>query len=141
MKKLLLFAFAAVLCCGLTACSSDDDGGSGNYEELIVGSWKIVKEYEGGEWDIYDPDEIEDIYFFGPNGTGYNEGWETFDGNLYDWEDEFTYELSGNRLTISYESYSETDSWVIEKLTDTELVVQEEEDGDVEEKIYFTRTF
>ena len=150
MKKLLFFAFAAALCCGLTACGGDDDnnggGDEGNYAELLVGSWKVEKEFSEGDWDIWDPDEVEDVYFFGPNGSGYNTGWEESGGSVYEWNEKFTYELVDKRIFIYYEEeygYADTDFWVIKKLTNTELVVQEvdEDDGEVEEEIYFRRTF
>ena len=147
MKKLLYFAFAVALCCGLTACGGDDDnkgGDEGNYAELLVGSWKVEKEYVDDRWFVYDSDEVEDIYFFGPNGIGNYSNREELGGSFYEWETDFVYELVDTRLFIYYEEengYADTGIWVIKKLTNTELEVHEvdEDDGEVDAKIYLRR--
>lgn len=136
MKKFFYFAFAALLCCTMTACG-DDDGGVGNPSD-IIGEWSIVKEVyvEDGETDI------DDEYAYGEYVWGFNEdgtGYIKEDGYVYE---NFTYRVSGNTLFMS--EYGYEGSAVIKQLTASSLVLYEEEydeeyDCMIQATIYFER--
>ena len=123
MKKILYFLLIALFCSAFASCSKDDNGddnGGGNnssYEELIVGTWKLVKEADGGPVE-----EVEDDYkiVFKNNGTGYSiqDGYRS---------DNFGWEIDDNYLYLFDDDYEE--SAKIKKLTQKELVITDE-DGD-----------
>lgn len=112
MKKILYFLLIALFCGAFVSCSKDDDGNDvANYEELIVGEWTLVKDYEDGEYYYYDEGEYGVI--FKKNGTGY--GIE--DGYR---DEEFEWEINGSSLYVTDGYYEET--LKIKKLSKKELV-------------------
>lgn len=121
MKKILYFLLIALFCGAFASCSKDDNGddnGGGNnssYEELIVGTWKLVKEAYGGPVE-----EVEDDYkiVFKGNGTCYwiEDGYR---------DDEAEWEIDGNYIYIYYGYYEE--EMKIKKLTQKELVITDED--------------
>lgn len=138
MKKLLYFAFAAMLCCGFTACSDDDNGGVGNADNLI-GRWTLVKEVweEAGEHGVDVEEPGEWVICFKEDGTGYDQ--ENYGGQS--WTYYFAYEISGNQLIFYYED-GDVGSVKISSLTANQLVFYEEgrdEDGYYKYEEYFTR--
>ena len=121
MKKILYFLLIALFCGVFASCSKDGEGDNGgnnsSYEELIVGTWKLVKEADGGPVE-----EVEDDYkiVFKNNGTGYSiqDGYRS---------DNFGWEIDDNYLYLFDDDYEE--SAKIKKLTQKELVITDE-DGD-----------
>lgn len=134
MKKLLYFAFAAMLCCGFAACS-DDDEGIGNPAD-IIGKWTGVKHVInwGGETDTeeYYPGEV--VFVFNEDGT-YS---EYEDGTLLA---TLSYRISGNQLILT--DGEENMQVTIMSLTPSELVLfvagYDEEEGHVQMTMYFER--
>ena len=121
MKKIFYFVFAAMLCCGFVACSDSDEkesGGSGS-EELLLGTWHLVKYYgiEDNEWYYSDDDEYDDGNFmtFLPNGGGYYGLWEEF---MFEWQ------LVGSNLYFREEDGDKWDAKIV-KLTQRELVLDD----------------
>ena len=121
MKKILYFLLIALFCGAFASCSKDGEGDNGgnnsSYEELIVGTWKLVKEADGGPVE-----EVENDYkiVFKNNGTGYSiqDGYRS---------DNFGWEIDDNYLYLFDDDYEE--SAKIKKLTQKELVITDE-DGD-----------
>lgn len=112
MKKIFYLLLIALFCGAFVSCSKDDDGNDvANYEELIVGEWTLVKDYEDGEYYYYDEGEYGVI--FKKNGTGY--GIE--DGYR---DEEFEWEINGSSLYVTDGYYEET--LKIKKLSKKELV-------------------
>lgn len=118
MKKIFYFVFAAMLCCGFVACSDSDEkesGGSAS-EELLLGTWHLVKycSIEDNEWYYSDDDEYDDGNFmtFLPNGGGYYGLWEEF---MFEWQ------LVGSNIYFREEDGEKWDAKIV-KLTERELV-------------------
>ena len=112
MKKIFYLLLIALFCGAFVSCSKDDDGKDvANYEEMIVGEWTLVKDYEDGEYYYYDEGEYGVI--FKKNGTGY--GIE--DGYR---DEEFEWEINGSSLYVTDGYYEET--LKIKKLSKKELV-------------------
>lgn len=124
MKKLLYFAFAAMLCCGFTACSDDDDNEGGDNIDNLIGKWTLVKEVwvEDGESGVDEYEPGEEIVIFDEDGTGYDQ--ETYEGET--WTSHFEYELIDNILRIFYEDEWEHYDLKIKSLTAKQLVFCEE---------------
>ncbi|MBR4052369.1 MAG: lipocalin family protein [Alistipes sp.] len=124
MKKLFYFAFAAMLCCGFTACSDDDDNEGGGNIDNLIGKWTLVKDVwvEDGESgvDEYEPDEY--IIYFGEDGVGFS--LETYDDQ--GWMYAFDYSLSGNKLRVVYTDDPEPWIATIKSLSAEQLVLIEE---------------
>lgn len=137
MKKLLYFAFAAMLCCGFVACSDDDEGGVGDASEL-VGAWSLYKEVFVEDGETYIDDEYyygETVWVFNADGTGYI----AEDGYI---DERCSYRLSGNKLFLSEDG--EEWSITVKKLTADELVLygeeyDEEYDCMIQATAYFER--
>jgi len=117
-RSLLISAF---VCFGLSSCDEDDNSFS---KADIVGTWDLIHE-EG--WEIYDGDKEswsmdlvnENCFEFHADGTGLE-----YDPSSSHWKDydEFTYELSGNKLIVDY-SYGEKISSTIITLNKTTLIL------------------
>ena len=124
MKKLLYFAFAAMLCCGFTACSGDDDNeGVGDVDNLI-GKWTMVKDVwsEDGERGVDTYDRGELVICFYEDGTGYLQ--MNYEGQS--WTSDFDYAVSGNKLRIVYEGDPEPEITTIMTLNANQLVLLDE---------------
>lgn len=131
---LIVIAMAAfAVLCVFSSCSKNDDGKGGSAS--IIGTWRVVSE-EGyeiyyGEKDEWNEVYSEDYYYtltFNKSGRGYTA--ERYDGLIKD-EDNFTWKLSGNKLTIHFEGESEGETGKIEMLTAKTLVLSYEwVDGD-----------
>lgn len=107
MKAFKLFTtFTIILMCiGIVSCDKDDDDDDVNakYSQSITGAWYSEEEEEG--------------FYFDGSGNGIH---------FYDdYEDEFTYKLSGNKLMITEEGETYT---VTIKITGNTLKITE--DGD-----------
>ena len=133
-------AFAVMCVC--SSCNKDDDGKIDS--NSIVGTWKAVSDegyeiYDGekDEWkDTYGDDEYFTVTF-NANGTGVTV--DIYDGETY--EDEFTWNLSGNNLSIKFAGQIE-EVGKVESLTSTTLVVVYEwVSSDGKEKEYNKTTF
>lgn len=127
MKKFFLFLTLAVAACGFAACSDDDDNGGdeANYEELIVGSWEVYKEYWYDEdgWDYQFGEGIFQMNItFNANGTYVSYGAEWYQGEKSTWSDRGNYVLSGKRILMFEDEYN----WECEivKLNNSELVLK-----------------
>lgn len=127
MKKFFLFMTLAVAACGFVACSDDDDNGGDetNYEELIVGSWEVYKEYWYDEdgWDYQFGEGIFQMNItFNANGTYVSYGAEWYQGEKATWSDRGNYVLSGKRILMFEDEYN----WECEivKLNNSELVLK-----------------
>lgn len=131
MKKLFYFAFAAMLCCGFTACGGDDDNEGGDNIDNLIGKWTLVKEVwvEDSESGVDEYEPGEDVLCFREDGTGYEQ--QTYGGEK--WTDQFEYEKIGNILRVFYEDEWEHFDVHIKSLTAKQLVFCEEgydeEDG------------
>ncbi len=101
-KLFTIFLFCTALYFGFTSCDSDDD--ESYSKDDIVGVWDLVHTefsgtYEGKE-EVWSEDyDYEYRIEFLADGTGvdyeyYNRRWNE--------ADEFTYTLSGNKLTINF---------------------------------------
>ena len=99
-KFFSIVLFCTVLCFGFTSCDSDDDESFS--KDDIVGVWDLVHtDYNGtykGEKEIWSEDYDNELRVeFRTDGTGvgyeyYNRRWNA--------NDEFSYTVSGNTLTI-----------------------------------------
>lgn len=121
MKKLLYFAFAAMLCCGFTACSDDDDNEGGGNIDNLIGKWTLVKDVwvEDGESGVDEYEPGEDVLCFREDGTGY--------AGESVWTVDFDYTVSGNKLRIELDEY-DPEPWIatIKSLSAEQLVLVEE---------------
>ncbi len=146
MKKfsyLLMAAFAVMCVC--SSCSKDEDEGGNIDSKSLIGTWRCVSEegyeiYDGEkeEWkDVYnDPDEYWGMTF-NADGTGVE--FDYYDGDEY--KENFTWTLSGNKLTVRYAGV-EGGTAIVETLTSTQLVVVFEwASPDGKEKEYEKATF
>ena len=112
MKKIFYFVFAAMLCCGFVACSDSDESAKIDSDNLIVGTWTFEKGYEDGYGYWYaEEDGYEEIVTYKSNGTA-----ETIN---------FEWELVGSKLYAVF--YGEESESKVEKLTERELVLSNEE--------------
>lgn len=128
MKKIFYFAFAAMLCCGFVACSDSDESAKIDSDNLIVGTWTFEKGYEDGYGYWYaEEDGYEEIVTYKSNGTGVVRVREYDDD--YGWDDaetvNFEWELVGSKLYAIF--YGEESVSKVEKLTERELVLSDEE--------------
>lgn len=128
MKKIFCFVFAAMLCCGFVACSDSDESAKIDSDNLIVGTWTFEKGYEDGYGYWYaEEDGYEEIVTYKSNGTGvvrvreYNDeyGWDDAETINFEWE------LVGSKLYAVF--YGEESESKVEKLTERELVLSNEE--------------
>ena len=131
-KKKLCFLMMAVFFLGMTACSDDDEEGiAGDAKTLIVGTWESTwsKGYEiyEGEKEEWDEAYTEDVYTFKNDGSG---TYKDVSGSTPYTED-FTWSISGNKLKITFNGYS--DEATIKTLNGTTLVIIAQEKDENEE--------
>lgn len=127
----------AAVCGALTfaGCSTGKDNDVD--PEQLTGKWECYKTYceSYNEWDTEFGEGIDLwIFEFRDNGTG-----ACLDGDLYTdpWE-EITYSIDGQMLTVFYPSDNYSETWRIDKLTSSELVLAQDEE-DHWDIIYFKR--
>ena len=152
LYKFLLSLLMMALCVGFASCGEDndnnpnnnggDDGngvdnGGGTVTASIVGTWQSTwrKGYEivdgvRREWDESDTEEHAVFY---SDGTG-----EWGDGGYED----FTWRLSGNKLTMYYIYDDEADICTVKTLTATKMVLvinESDEEGVYHDEVTFKR--
>ena len=127
MKKIFYFVFAAMLCYGFVACSDSDESAKIDSDNLIVGTWTFEKGYEDGYGYWYaEEDGYEEIVTYKSNGTGVVRVSEYDDEHGWDAETiNFEWELVGSKLYAVF--YGEESVSKVEKLTERELVLSDEE--------------
>ncbi len=132
MKKLFFCAAALLAAISFAACSDDDEPNLPATPESIAGTWQITHEkgweiYDGGKetWSANYPEEGEYwTYTFDKNGAF---TLIEYEDNRVRYTTNSTYLISGNELTIKYEGTFE-----IKKLTESQLVLIEREEYDIE---------
>ncbi len=106
-----------MLCGAFVGCSKDDDGENSkdNYEDLIVGTWNLCKDWEEGEYYYYEEGEYAMCFQSGGRGyeiideeKGYNFNWDIEGSWLHieDGKDEYMIKiqkLTKNELVLSWE--------------------------------------
>ena len=127
MKKFfyLLMAAFAVLCVS-SSCSKDDEGGEAkkSYQELILGTWILDKEYVAGEGLQSDDKTILNFKSDGRVFMSYDDG----SSDVTNWS------IDGSKLYIDYEG--ERVASTIKKLDSKEMILIWYDDG-VEVTMYF----
>ncbi len=138
MKK-ILSVFTVLF---LFSCSSDDNGGSIDMQE-ILGRWHIYSIAEnGGEEELFNHEPQCDKDFLDFKNTGVMERvsyfyYESIDVCEENYLSSGVYTVSGNKINISFESGSGY-VWEVKTLTDNLLVVEQIDGGGVLE-MKFTR--
>lgn len=131
---------AVLVSFSMSSCSDDDEGISGDAEELIVGTWHSTR-YSGyetidGEKDITYDDVYEDEeYIFNADGTGRWRDLTDNDKYSFDWV------ISGKKLILDEGTYEE-EVYTIVKLNSKELQIEYYEkynDDECCDKVTFKR--
>jgi hypothetical protein len=129
MKK-VLFGFVAVfmmavICVGLSACSSDDSNGAGGGSGNLVGTWRLVSEVKtyytkaDGQWketdrkeeDVKKDDQATSGFIFYADGKArliFIKGDGTYELETDDW---FKYKLENGNLFLIEEDPKDNDGW------------------------------
>lgn len=127
MKKFfyLLMAAFAVLCVS-SSCSKDDEGAEAkkSYQELILGTWILDKEYVAGEGLQSDDKTILNFKSDGRVFMSYDDGSSDF----------ANWSIDGSKLYIDYEGERVVNT--IKKLDSKEMILIWYDDG-VEVTLYF----
>ena len=127
MKKFfyLLMAAFAVLCVS-SSCSKDDEGAEAkkSYQELILGTWILDKEYVAGEGLQSDDKTILNFKSDGRVFMSYDDG----SSDVANWS------IDGSKLYIDYEGERVVNT--IKKLDSKEMILIWYDDG-VEVTMYF----
>ena len=110
-----------------TSCSSDDDNDGASSNESLVGFW--VRYEDNGQY-------LEEIGFFEDGTCNYTESFEPDDDSDEEPEYDFAkgvYSVNGNQLTMRLKFNDETEKWkfTIKAFKDKDMLVLENEDGDV----------
>ena len=110
-----------------TSCSSDDDNDGASSNESLVGFW--VRYEDNGQY-------LEEIGFFEDGTCNYTESFEPDDDSDEEPEYDFAkgvYSVKGNQLTMRLKFNDETETWkfTIKAFKDKDMLVLENEDGDV----------
>lgn len=108
-------------------CSSDDDNDGASSNENLTGYW--VRYEDGGQY-------LEELGFFADGTCNYTESFEPDDDSDENPEYEFAkgvYSVNGNQLTMRLKFNDETEMWkfTIKAFKDKDMLVLENEDGDV----------
>ncbi len=127
MKKifyLLMTAFAVLCVC--SSCSKDDEGAEAkkSYQELIVGTWQLDKEYVAGQGLESEDKTIANFKSDGRVFMSYDDG----SSGVANWS------IDGSKLYIDFEG--EREVYTIKKLDSTEMILTWFDDG-VEVTSYF----
>lgn len=108
-------------------CSSDDDNDGASSNESLTGYW--VRYEDDGQY-------LEELGFFADGTCNYTESFEPDDDSDENPEYEFAkgvYSVNGNQLTMRLKFNDETEMWkfTIKAFKDKDMLVLENEDGDV----------
>lgn len=108
-------------------CSSDDDNDGASSNESLTGYW--VRYEDGGQY-------LEELGFFADGTCNYTESFEPDDDSDENPEYEFAkgvYSVNGNQLSMRLKFNDETEMWkfTIKAFKDKDMLVLENEDGDV----------
>lgn len=130
MKKIKFTLLSVFTVLFLFSCSSDDNGGSIDTQKLL-GKWYFYSLTENGEEELYDHDGSpqcgEDYLNFKSNGTLDDVMYEYYD-QCYSYEDQATYSVSGNTLTMIYEDENGEEDYTVvcavKTLNDTTLILE-----------------
>ena len=133
MKKLFYVIVLAIIAFAFTGCSKNEMSGS------ILGTWEEYRSCRQDFLESHFDDEIIEQkwrrqWTFHDDGTCEVFGLSWSHDGTYETE-YFTYEISGNVLTI------EEDLYIIEKLTKKELVITNEMDFYLNSKHYHWKDF
>ena len=132
MKSILKVLMALFLCLGATCfsgCTDDDEQSNQNFEELIIGTWKVYNvgwnHYEFGEYVGYEEgfDVVEDAaddlrnyqMSFDANGSAII----AFDGETVT----FTWEIDENKLYLTGKGENEKATYTIEELNSSNMIL------------------
>ena len=131
MKSILKVLMALFLCLGATCfsgCTDDDEQSNQNFEELIIGTWKVYNagwiHYEFGEYVGYeegldvveDADELRDYQMsFDANGSAII----AFDGKTVT----VTWEINENKLYLTGKGENEKATYNIEELNSSNMIL------------------
>ena len=116
-KKFILLLLVSLLTLSLASCEKDGDG----QESLIVGEWRLYKDYDEGEY-YYFEDNRSGLKFH-KNGTG-----TYYEGEPQKWyEYDFIYEVEDSRLILRFTRDDEIWVYTILTLTETELIIEEDD--------------
>lgn len=127
-KKYFSWMFLFVIIGAMfTSCSSDDDNDGASSNESLVGFW--VRYEDNGQY-------LEEIGFFEDGTCNYTESFEPDDDSDEEPEYDFAkgvYSVKGNQLTMRLKFNDETETWkfTIKAFKDKDMLVLENEDGDV----------
>lgn len=130
MKSILKVLMALFLCLGATCfsgCTDDDEQSNQNFEELIIGTWKVynvgLNHYEFGEYVGYEEglDVVEDAadelrnyqMSFDANGSAII----ACDGETVT----FTWEIDENKLYLTGKGENEKATYNIEELNSSNM--------------------
>ena len=130
MKKMKYFSWMflfVTIGAMFTSCSSDDDNDGASSNESLVGFW--VRYEDNGQY-------LEEIGFFEDGTCNYTESFEPDDDSDEEPEYDFAkgvYSVKGNQLTMRLKFNDETETWkfTIKAFKDKDMLVLENEDGDV----------
>jgi hypothetical protein len=119
MKKTIFISIVSALVLGLASCNENDglEITPGN----LVGTWNALHysgwQKENGETESFnEPEEDDYRYVFNEDGSGLEGYFE--DGERTTDSDDFTWELSGNKLTLDGD-----EEYTVEQITSTRLVI------------------
>lgn len=132
MKSILKVLMALFLCLGATCfsgCTDDDEQSNQNFEELIIGTWKVYNvgwnHYEFGEYVGYEEgfDVVEDAaddlrnyqMSFDANGSAII----AFDGKTVT----VTWEINENKLYLTGIGENEKATYTIEELNFSNMIL------------------
>ena len=118
--------------------SCDNGNDDNKYSSDIIGTWAWYKDFFPSEgWDEWEEGDDLDIVIFEKGGSGMSQYYWCDRYGDYELEetDYFEWSIKGNKLTI--ESYDEgEDSARIVSLTDEELVIEWEDEGETGKSYY-----
>lgn len=132
MKRFIYCLLAVCFCFSLISCEKDGGDDSG-YSSKIIGSWTEYKSYEEYDGDSYwwyweDGDDI-DVLIFEPGGEGMDIYYCPHDNDTeYEY---FDWKIKGDKITISWPDDDEVIVGTIIKLTDEEMVIESNDEGEL----------
>lgn len=115
MKKFTSLSFMLIAALMMfSSCSKDDDGAPALDLTLLEGTWTITKTVYSSNGVSETDEESEGTYTFNADKTYLLSGF---------WDEEGTYAVSGNKITLTTED--ESAEYEIKELTATNLTVLE----------------